>query len=267
MLVRVSVTAIRVSLGHDCFVVAAETVPPGVNQRPGVTLLIGRDAALDVEVLDEGVRKGWVLLFAPEQRRRFAGVQSHYSLTIEAGHALYTTYLKWAREVAHSEAWRDRLARSAPAIPSAALEHLRNAAEIDRWLLAFLQSYGLEPEPREQMLLDFFDTLRRVQHAMADPRAEDVWRAFRATRPGSQAYWSRWLQAQLGISLRSLMQWHKMRRAIEAAAENRRVTSVAQMAGFADSAHLSRVCLRTLGVRPSDVRNDKTVHVIVLPRS
>ena len=156
---------------------------------------------------------------------------------------------------------------STPETLSAELERLPNVAAFDRWLLALLQSYGLEPEPHEQLLLDLFATLRDVEDAIDDPRAEDVWRAFRGKRPGKQAYWSRWLQAQIGISLRTLMQWRKMRRAIEAAAESRRVTSVAQMAGFADSSHLSRVCLRTLGVRPSDARNDKTVHVIVLARS
>jgi AraC-like DNA-binding protein len=111
-----------------------------------------------------------------------------------------------------------------------------------------------------------FATLREVEASHPDPTAEDVWRSFRAKRPGDRAYWSRWLRAQLGISLRKVMQWRKMRRAMEAAATSRHATSVAHAAGFADSAHLSRVCLRTLGVRPSDVQNDKTVQVLLLAR-
>jgi hypothetical protein len=256
----------QVLLGRDCFVVIARAIPPGVQQRPGVTLLLGRGSALTIELSDRDVRSGWSFLLAPEQRRRFVGAQPHYSITIEPGHDSYASYLRWARDLESSESGRSRLADSPPRVAAAELERLSSAGAFDAWLHSFLTAYAVDPPPAQPLLLDFFGKLRELEASQPDATAEQVWRAFRAKRPGEQTYWSRWLHGQIGISLRKLVQWRKMRRAIEAAVDTRHATSVAHTAGFSDSAHLSRVCLRTLGVRPSDVQNDKTVQVLLLPR-
>jgi hypothetical protein len=254
----------RVWLGRECFVVAAERLPPGEQQRPGVTVLLGRRGPLTVELPERGVCTGWAFLLVPEQRRRFVGAQPHYSVTIEPGHGLYTGYLSWARDAASGKAAWTQIVAAPARVDPFELESLATTAAFDAWLRSFMVAYGVEPRAAEPLLLDLFMKLAELEAAHTDATAEDLWRTFRAKRPGDQAYWSRWLHGQIGISLRKLMLWRKMRRAIEAAVDTRNATAVAHAAGFADSAHMSRVCLRTLGVRPSDVQNDKTVQVLLL---
>lgn len=36
-------------LGRDCFVVLAHSLPNGINARPGVTVLLGLEDAMDLE--------------------------------------------------------------------------------------------------------------------------------------------------------------------------------------------------------------------------
>jgi hypothetical protein len=129
---RARQTPTRVWLGQECFVVVAEALPPGINQRPGVTLLLGRGGPLSVEILDAGVRSGWAFLLAPEQRRRFVGAQPHDSVTVEPGHALYTGYLAWAREAANSEARRAQLADAPARVVPSALEQLPTRGAFDQ---------------------------------------------------------------------------------------------------------------------------------------
>ncbi|MFO0554300.1 MAG: helix-turn-helix domain-containing protein [Polyangiaceae bacterium] len=58
----------------------------------------------------------------------------------------------------------------------------------------------------------------------------------------------------LGPSPLTFRTWFKLRRAIGAALLNgANLTEAAHLAGFADSAHLTRTCKSTMGVRPAQM--------------
>lgn len=58
--------------------------------------------------------------------------------------------------------------------------------------------------------------------------------------------------ADIGLPLRPYVRWLRMQRAIELLASGDSLTAVAHGAGFADSAHLTRVCRRMFGAPPSE---------------
>lgn len=57
-----------------------------------------------------------------------------------------------------------------------------------------------------------------------------------------------------GISLRAFLLWKKVQRATAAMREERSLAMVAQRAGFADAAHMTRTFKRTFGTTPSELR-------------
>ncbi|MGV9616652.1 helix-turn-helix transcriptional regulator [Nocardia xishanensis] len=58
--------------------------------------------------------------------------------------------------------------------------------------------------------------------------------------------------AELGLPFRPYLRWLRMQRAAELLAAGHSLTEVAHQAGFADSAHLTRVCRSMFGAPPSD---------------
>lgn len=59
----------------------------------------------------------------------------------------------------------------------------------------------------------------------------------------------RLLSSQVGLPARRLVLWRRLRAAVAAVAEGQNLTSAAHLAGFADSAHLSRTMKAMFGVR------------------
>jgi AraC-like DNA-binding protein len=57
-----------------------------------------------------------------------------------------------------------------------------------------------------------------------------------------------------GIALRAFLLWRKVQRAVVAMAEHRSLAAVAERAGFADAAHMTRTFRRTFGTTPSELR-------------
>ena len=253
-------------LSRHCFLISARQLPPRQNQRPGVVLLTALDEPLCVELSTGESIKSWALLFAPETKRRFVVSQPHLSLTIEPGHAHYLSFLRWARECdtapssvsrelsfsqTHAADWRD------------CLPGLKKESDLERRIEDFLVSTA---HPRVLPTDDLIALFELLDATSADDHmtAERLWREFRATRAGSQSSWSRWLQAELGLSLRKLVLWRKLRRAMDRLGQDTHATRVAYDAGFADSAHLSRLCLRTFGLRPNEASNRKILQVRTL---
>ncbi len=62
--------------------------------------------------------------------------------------------------------------------------------------------------------------------------------------------------AQVGMSLKSYLLWTKLQRAIQHLATDSSLTRAAHMAGFSDSAHLSRTFRRTFGLAPDDLNRN-----------
>jgi Helix-turn-helix domain len=241
-------------LGPRCFLVKAVALPARTNQRPGVTLLAARGSCLRLLVDGLGEVAGHAFLFAPEVERRFLAPQPHFSLTLEPGHPYYLRCLTWARRGPSARALRavGRLA--------AALESVERVQQLDDWLHTVV-TLGRVPAPPTDTRLEFL--LRLVDEGDAETplRAEHLWRRFRSRYPGTQSQWSRWLQQTIGLSLRKVVLGRKLRQAMNRLGTGHDATTIAHHAGFADSAHLSRLTVRTFGVVPREAKNRSVLHV------
>lgn len=243
----------RLLIGRDCFIVRAGSLPNGYNQRPGMTLLLADGEPLELEVEGKSALTADAWLLAPEIRRRFVHPQPHVSITVEPGHPAYTRLLLWAR-CSQDSACRFEVATE----DRARLAEVVTQQVFDTWLDDLLTHNHQPPitaNPRLKYLLAL------VKNADIDTSAEHVWKTFRMRYPSTQAHCSHWLQDSIGIPLRKLLLWQKLRRALEALNTDHGATEVAHAAGFADSAHLSRICLRTFGLRPSQANDHKILQV------
>ena len=240
-------------IGQHALIVHASTLPTGFNQRPGVTLLLAREQALVLEITGMGEVKANALLLPPDVQRRFIRAQGHISITVEPGHPSYCRLLRWSRS-------------QSPALASVQtqpgdierLATLTRQIDFDNWLMDLLARHA-QPIHETSIRLDYLRQL--VALADEETSAEALWQSFRARYPGSQAHCSHWLQEELGLSLRKWLLWRKLRRALESLIAPQAATAVAHAAGFADSAHLSRICLRTFGLRPSQANDRKILQV------
>ncbi|BAN49305.1 helix-turn-helix domain-containing protein [Metapseudomonas resinovorans] len=244
-------------IGRACFIVRAGSLPNGYNQRPGMTLLLADGEPLELEIDGQSALAADAWLLAPEIRRRFVRPQPHVSITVEPSHPAYARLLHWAR-LSPGAAHRFEVARAGRAL----LVEVATQQAFDTWLDRLLtQNHqpSAAPNPRLEHLLAL------VKDADIETSAEQLWQSFRLRYPSTQAHCSHWLQDSIGIPLRKLLLWQKLRRALEALSGAHGATEVAHSAGFADSAHLSRICLRTFGLRPSQANDHKILQVNRFP--
>ncbi|HSX91137.1 MAG TPA: helix-turn-helix domain-containing protein [Pseudomonas sp.] len=221
-----------------------------------MTLLVASGPVpLELEIEGQPVTAaGWLL--APELRRRFSHPQPHISITIEPGHATYSRLLAWARL---SPLKYQQLDDAVAISELAAIIDQGNLASCLNRLLDLHHQPISTPNPRLAYLLSLID------EADTEITAEDIWQVFRQRYPSTQAHCSHWLQECLGIPLRKLLLWRKLRRAVDMLGGAKPLTEIAHAAGFADSAHLSRICLRTFGLNPSQASDHKTLQASRLP--
>ena len=245
-------------IGNACFIVRAHSLPNGYNQTPGMTLLVATEKCpLELEIEGRLVTaSGWVL--APELRRRFTRPQTHISITIEPGHPSYARLLAWARLSPLEFQQLD------DAVDISELAGIADQPGLEAWLHHLLD---LHQQPVAPPLPKLAYLLLLIETADAATSAEHIWQAFRQRYPSTQAHCSHWLQDCLGIPLRKLLLWRKLRRALAMLSDAKPATEVAHAAGFADSAHLSRICLRTFGLKPSQANDHKILQVSRLPGS
>ena len=238
-------------IGRHALIVHASSLPAGFNQRPGVTLLLAREQALQLEVSGLGEVRANALLLAPQVKRRFITPQRHISITVEPGHPSYCSLLRWARSLTQTG--------MQPQLQDIdTLLALTRQSTFDNWLTQILSAHQQPGKPESERLQYL---LQLVSAAAEETSAEAIWQAFRARYPSTQAHCSHWLQEELGLPLRKLLLWRKLRRALESLIAPQAATQVAHAAGFADSAHLSRICLRTFGLRPSQANDHKILQV------
>jgi AraC-like DNA-binding protein len=241
-------TTSQLLIGVDCFIVIAHSLPNGYNQRPGVTLLVSSvNAPLELEIEGQPVRSAGFVL-APELRRRFKQPQPHISITIEPGHVSYSRLLAWARL---SPLKYQQLDEAAGVSGFTSLANQFDLQSRIDYLLDIHHQPISTPNPKLDYLLTLLD------QAGTEATAEVIWQLFRRRYPSTQAHCSHWLQGCIGIPLRKLLLWRKMRRALDMLSDAKPLTEVAHAAGFADSAHLSRICLRTFGLNPSQANDHK----------
>lgn len=66
---------------------------------------------------------------------------------------------------------------------------------------------------------------------------------------------------EVGVSIRSFLQWRKTKEAVNLLATRASVTEIAHQAGFADSAHLTRTLQNSIGLLPSMLSRSRQVQV------
>lgn len=240
-------------IAQHALIVHASSLPTGFNQRPGVTLLLAREQMLRLEITGLGEVCATALLLPPEVQRRFLSAQHHISITVEPGHPSYCSLLRWARSQTPAPTRVQLLPEDFDT-----LHALTRQSRFDDWLVQLLTRQQ-QPFHSESERLRFL--LQLVASANEEASAEALWQSFRVRYPGTQAHCSHWLQEELGLPLRKLLLWRKLRRALESLIAPQAATQVAHAAGFADSAHLSRICLRTFGLRPSQANDRKILQV------
>ena len=219
-----------------------------------MTLLIAEDQPLELEIEGLPAASARTWLFAPEVRRRFVRVQAHRSITIEPAHPAYARLLHWARSDSHGLKRFEMAAQY-----RTALDVISDQQAFDAWIGRLLDEHQqphFPPNPRLEYLLALTDA-----NIEGGTTAEQIWQQFRQRYPSSQAHCSHWLQSCIGVPLRKLILWNKLRRAMEFLSESKPATEVAHAVGFADSAHLSRICLRTFGLNPSQANDHKILQV------
>lgn len=253
----VSPASNRVWIGRACLIVKGDSLPNGYNQRPGITLLLADGDPLVVEIEGLGVVQTDGMLLAPQIKRRFTFPQPHFSITVEPGHPSYIGLLRIARQAPH----HSHLIR----LSHDQLQHLAaltTQRAFNTWLEGVVEAHGASPTTQSPRL-DFLLSL--IEKAEIEASAEHIWAQYRERFPSTQAHCSHWLQDAIGVPLRKLLLWQKLRRALEALHRTEGATEVAHAAGFADSAHLSRICMRTFGLRPSQANDHKILQVFRFP--
>lgn len=70
-------------------------------------------------------------------------------------------------------------------------------------------------------------------------------------------------RSEIGMSVQSYLRWQRLLAALRTSAYGASLTEAAHTAGFADSAHLSRVCRATFGIAPASIfKHSHDVQVI-----
>jgi AraC-like DNA-binding protein len=70
-------------------------------------------------------------------------------------------------------------------------------------------------------------------------------------------------RSEMGMSVQSYLRWKRLIAALRSSAQGASLTEAAHTAGFADSAHLTRVFRATFGISPSRIfKNSHAVQVI-----
>lgn len=139
-----------------------------------------------------------------------------------------------------------------------ALEGLR-AQDVDRLLLqAAGKTVQTSPAPdrRVQAALD----------ALSDPGLLYAERPFAHLAERARLSSSRLrhlVHTQTGVSLQRHLLWRRLMFALRESGEGGSLTEAAHAAGFADSAHLSRVFRATFGLAPSQVFGSRSVQVVI----
>lgn len=68
-----------------------------------------------------------------------------------------------------------------------------------------------------------------------------------------------WFAGVSGLSFRAYVRWLRLQLAVRSLADGNTLTEAAHLAGFADSAHLTRTFVATFGVRPASLRSARIV--------
>jgi AraC-like DNA-binding protein len=125
------------------------------------------------------------------------------------------------------------------------------------WCTTLIKSMGAIPQPPKRLhsrVKRVLDDLRQLGPG-ADNSLESL-----ARRAGlSEGRFMHIFTESVGIPIRRYLAWRKLQRAAAAIVFGMSATEAAHIAGFSDSAHLTKSFRQMLGMRPSDLQGiDKT---------
>lgn len=123
--------------------------------------------------------------------------------------------------------------------------------ELDRWLQndAWSDTHCAPSRPDGDRRWELI--LHWLEQALDSPvRVEDAAEAVGL----SSSRFMHWFAEASGLSFRAYVRWLRLQRAVRALADASTLTEAAHLAGFADSAHLTRNFVATFGVRPASLR-------------
>jgi AraC-like DNA-binding protein len=130
------------------------------------------------------------------------------------------------------------------------LEH-----ELNRWLRG--EATAAEPAWDERANDPRWTTaLRWLEQALDRPvRVQEAANAVGL----SASRFMHWFAGATGLSFRAYVRWLRLQQAVRTLADGSSLTEAAHLAGFADSAHLTRTFVATFGVRPAPIRAARIV--------
>jgi len=150
-------------------------------------------------------------------------------------------------------------ARSLPA-GAAALSALQVDVledELDRWLQGEdLAGVHHPPDSRTDNDPRWAAVLAWLEQALeTSVRVEDAAEAVGL----SSSRFMHWFAEASGLTFRAYIRWLRLQRAVRTLSDGSTLTEAAHLAGFADSAHLTRTFVATFGVRPAPLRGARIV--------
>tara|TARA_B100001105_G_C22399040_1_gene448359 strand:- start:3179 stop:3955 length:777 start_codon:yes stop_codon:yes gene_type:complete len=225
------------------------------------------------------IGRGWAVFIGPVEPGRLHRHQaaqlawSHGTLTLEgawgvletpghflpagvphrlvASRPLRMVFLDPAMQGREASWGRPATAAALTALQADVLEH-----ELDRWLrgLRLLDTHG--PSDRATGDPRLVAAISWLEWALDAPmRVEDA-----ADAVGlSASRFMHWFAEVSGLPFRAYVRWLRLQRALRTLAGGSTLTEAAHMAGFADSAHLTRTFVATFGVRPAPLRGARIV--------
>lgn len=148
-------------------------------------------------------------------------------------------------------------ASSAVALTAAQAEFLEH--DLMLWLRAREDGCPKSPKPQPQAAdadRRWQTTLAWMERALDGPvRVEDAAKAVAL----STSRFMHWFVDTTGLPFRAYVRWLRVQHAIRSLSDGSSLTEAAHLAGFADSAHLSRSFVATFGVRPGSLLGARVV--------
>lgn len=129
--------------------------------------------------------------------------------------------------------------------------------ELDRWLRGEdLAGVHHPPDSRTDNDPRWEAVLAWLEQALeTSVRVEDAAEAVGL----SSSRFMHWFAEASGLTFRAYIRWLRLQRAVRTLSDGSTLTEAAHLAGFADSAHLTRTFVATFGVRPAPLRGARIV--------
>ncbi|BDB29208.1 helix-turn-helix domain-containing protein (plasmid) [Cupriavidus sp. P-10] len=128
--------------------------------------------------------------------------------------------------------------------------------ELDRWLRGAMPPEAANVSHPATEATRWASILQWLESALEGP----VHVAHAADAVGlSSSRFMHWFAEASGLSFRAYVRWLRLQRAVRTLSDGCTLTEAAHLAGFADSAHLTRTFVSTFGVRPAALRGARIV--------